>query len=49
MKNNKGFTIIEVIICLCLIMLISGTMTAIVLTKNKNNKKHIQEVTKKIQ
>lgn len=49
MKNNKGFTIIEVIICLCLIILISGTMTAVVLTKNKNNKKHIQEVTKKIQ
>lgn len=49
MKNNKGFTIIEVIICLCLIILISGTMTAVVLTKNKNNKKHIQEVIKKIQ
>ena len=47
MKNNKGFTLIEIIVCIALISIIGVSSTIIVIkTKNKNNNVNILNGTK---
>lgn len=47
MKNKKGFTLIEIIIAITLIVLIGGVTTTLVI-KSNNNKKTLEEITKKV-
>ena len=47
MKNNKGFTLVEIIVCIALISIIGVSSTIIVIkTKNKNNNVNILNGTK---
>ena len=49
MKNKKGFTIIEIIVSLTLVLLIGGIVIGLNVTNNKKKEEKIIEVTKKIQ
>ena len=49
MKNKKGFTLIEIIISLTLIILIGGTVVGLILSNNNKKEEKIMEVTRKIQ
>lgn len=49
MKNKKGFTLVEIIICIVLILLIGGSFFAITLNNKKQKEEKIFEVTRKLQ
>ena len=49
MKNKRGFTIIEIIVSLTIILLIGGTVIGLTITNNKKKEEKVLEVTKKIQ
>lgn len=49
MKSKKGFTLVEIIVCLVLILLVSGSFLGIVLYNKNKKEEKVLEVTKKIQ
>lgn len=49
MNNKKGFTLIEIIVSILLIVLIAGSVIGITLTNKNKKEEKIEEVTRKIQ
>ena len=49
MKNKKGFTIIEIIVSLTIILLIGGTVIGLTITNNNKKEEKVLKATKKIQ
>lgn len=49
MNNKKGFTLVEIIVCIVLILLISGSFIGITLFNKNKKEENILKVTKKIQ